>query len=140
MSNGLDVALMKDPFGAWWPHEGDTYTDIVIDPHGYDEFYYVVLGIEIPTRPADEIDTYENSWEMRVFRRSLPQFPLLARVYNYYRDAAFASSEIPELLNELDNAETLVSDNDAAKKYITELRSACSLASQNNMGIRLMSS
>ncbi len=140
MSNGLDVALMKNPFGEWSPNDGDRYTDIVIDPSGYGEFYYIVLGIELSLPPESEINTYENCWEMRVFRSFLPQFPLLARVYNYYRDAAFAYDEIPKLLRELDRGSALAADNDVAQIYIVDMRSASSLALKNGMGIRLMSS
>lgn len=140
MSNGLDVALMKDPFGEWSPEDGDRHTDIAFgDPEWY-SFFFKTLGAKRLQREYGI--SYDDAFDVRddlVFQESLQEYPLLARIKEFYRDASFAPHEVPALHQELKRAEKLTID-DEGRAFLDGMSEACDLALSSHMGISLLSS
>lgn len=139
MSNGLDVVLMKDPSGAWDPEQGDCHTDIAFSDPEWGSFFFNTLGAELtPYFEGEPIEQYGGQRRL-TFQKSLAEYPLLSRIDQFYKDALFASNEIPLLEFELKLAESLSMDADA-KAFLSGMRSACEMALSKKMGIRLLSS
>ena len=140
MSNGLDVALMKDPFGEWSSADGGCHTDIAFgDPEWY-SFFFNTLGAvrlkrEFGLQYGDEFNTRDDL----VFQESLKQYPLLARIDGFYQDACFAAEEIPALRDELNSSENLTLDSEACT-FLDGMLAACELAVSAKKGIILLSS
>jgi hypothetical protein len=140
MSNGLDVALMKDPYGDWSPENGDRHTDIEFADPEWGSFFFNTLGAE--TLKKEWGVRYDDEFYARdrqVFQESLKEYPLLARIEDFYQDASFAADEIRSLRDELKRVEKLVLDVDA-KAFLDGMVAACETALTLNMGIRLLSS
>src|SRR5688572_2442650 len=139
MSNGLDVALMKDPYGEWSPEDGDHHLEIPFSDPQWGSFFLDTLKAEL--RSNIECEPYEESEKRRIalFQQSLKEYPLLSRIHHFYQDACFAANEIVSLENELKRVEKLSLDNDA-KAFLDGMLLACNTARSENMGIRLLSS
>ena len=84
MSNGLDVALMKDPHGEWRPEVGDHSTDISFsDPQG-GSFFFDTLKATLVTYIEDEgYESYDALYQT-ASKESLQDFPLLARISEFW--------------------------------------------------------
>ena len=140
MSNGLDVALMKDPFVEWSAENGDRHTNISFGHDEWWSFFFVTLN---PKSLDREIGVrYDDDFYLRdqqLFKQSLEDYPLLARIEEFYRDAAFAPAEITSLRDELIRTEQLTLDANA-RSFLNGMLNACELASSERMGIRLLSS
>ena len=139
MSNGLDVALMKDPFGKWSPELGDRHTDIEFGVYEWGSFFFNTLqAAETEYIDGEPIEEYEKR-RSTAFRDSLTDFPLLARIDKFFRDANFSAAEIPMLQDELKRVESLPLDPNAAA-FLEGMLAGCALALSEDMGITLLSS
>jgi len=139
MSNGLDIALMKDPFGEWSPENGDHHTDIAFNIDEWGTFFFNTLqATETSYVQGEPIEEYDER-RLAAFRESLAEYPLLARIEDFYQDACYSAEEIPLLQYELERAATLRLDDDA-KAFLVGMLAGCSTALTKNMGIRLLSS
>ena len=139
MSNGLDVALMKDPHGEWAPENGDRHTDIAFGDHEWGSFFFDALGAK--NAEYVEREKYESFVARRksAFLSSLRDYPLLARIDEFYQDACFAVDEIQELEAELNRVRDLPMD-ELARNFLNGMLEGCSLAKAEGLGIRLLSS
>jgi hypothetical protein len=140
MSNGLDVALMKDPYGEWSPDDGDCHTEIAFSFWEWESFFFKTLGAKRLEREYGV--SYNEAFHARddlLFKESLKNFPLLARIDEFYQDASFSRDEIAELYAELKQAEMLATDVEA-KAFLAGMLEGCRLASSANLGICLLSS
>ena len=131
MSNGLDLALMKDPFGEWRPEVGDHHTDIAFSDPEWGSFFFDTLNATLVNYIEDEGTS--------AFKESLRDFPLLARISEFYCDASFAEGEIDQLEEELNRAAKLTLSDDA-KAFLDGMLLGCQMARDEHMGIRLLSS
>src|SRR5688572_3770045 len=139
MSNGLDVALMKDPSGEWFPEHGDRHVDIAFSFQEWESFFFNTLGANSTDYIEGEpYEIYESRYQT-TFQDSLKEYPLLSRNHEFYQDAFFASDEIHLLEFELKRAETLSMDAHA-RAFLSGMLSACEMARSEKMGIRLLSS
>lgn len=139
MSNGLDVALMKDPSGDWNPDHGDCYTDIAFADPEWGSFFFNTLGAELAKHVEGEPFYISDTRRRMTFRKSLRKYPLLSRIDDFYLDAVFAPDEVHLLESELRSVAKLVMDTDA-RAFFVGMKSACEKALIGTMGIRLMSS
>jgi hypothetical protein len=139
MSNGLDIALMKDPFGEWRPEAGDHHTDIAFSDPEWGSFFFDTLKATLTTYLEDEgYESYDARYQT-AFKESLQDFPLLARISKFYRDTAFAPDEIDQLDEELNRAAQLPLTHDA-KAFLEGMLLGCRMARDEKMGISLLSS
>ena len=139
MSNGLDVALMKDPFGEWQPKLGDHHTDIAFSDPEWGSFFFDTLKATLVSYIEDEgYESYQSRYQT-AFKESLKDFPLLARISEFYQDAAFTPDEIDALQVELNRAATLPMTDDA-KAFLNGMILGCEMARDEEIGIRLLSS
>ena len=139
MSNGLDLALMKDPFGEWRPAVGDHHTDIAFGDSEWGSFFFDTLKATLVTYiEGEDIEVYDERYQT-AFRESLKDFPLLARISEFYQDASFAPDEIDQLKEELDRASKCASSDDG-KAFLDGMLLGCQMARDKTLGIRLLSS
>ena len=139
MSNGLDVALMKDPLGEWRPEGGDRHTDIAFSNSEWGSFFFDTLKARLVSYIEDEgYENYDARYQS-AFKESLKDFPLLARISEFYQDAAFAPDEIDQLEKELNRAAKLQMTDDA-KAFPDGMLLGGRMAREEKMGIRLFSS
>jgi hypothetical protein len=139
MSNGLDIALMRDPLGEWRPEVGDHHTDIAFSDPEWGSFFFDTLKASLveylENEPyKDYITRYEAA-----FRDSLPDFPLLARISDFYQDAYFAPGEIEQLEEELNRVAKLSLTADG-RAFLYGMLRGCRMAKDEGMGIALLSS
>ena len=139
MSNGLDVALMNDPYAEWSPEAGDRHTDIAFSDPEWGSFFFDTLGVPEPTYIESEDYESRVAREVAAFSEALNVFPLLARVHHFYDDAHFAKDEIRPLREELQRAGELRMD-DLARAFWKGMLEACDAAESANLGISLLSS
>jgi hypothetical protein len=139
MSNGLDVALVKDPNGKWPPDHRLQLLNIDFSYPEWESFFFEGLGAA-QARPFDD-EPWGDFFDRRPFefRESLTEYPLLARIDDFYQDAYFAESEIPFLEDELLRASDLKLNEDA-KSFLAGMLAACKAAASEKMAIRLLSS
>jgi hypothetical protein len=139
MSNGLDLALMKDPRGEWSPAEGDRHTDIEFEDFEWGSFFFKTLGVaETPYIKGESFQSFEAR-RIESFCSSLKDYPLLARIHEFYKDAHFAAEEVPTLEAELNRVRELPMDN-RAQNFLNGMLKGCELAKAERLGIRLLSS
>ena len=140
MSNGLDVALMKDPFGEWSPNDGDRHTEIAFsDPEWYSFFFNTLGAKRLEREFGVKYDEAFYARDNMAFKESLKEFPLLARIEEFYQDAGFAIGEIPALQDELKRAAKLQLDPEG-RAFLEGMLTATELAISAQMGISLHSS
>ncbi|MBP7415968.1 MAG: hypothetical protein WBC19_02575 [Pyrinomonadaceae bacterium] len=140
MSNGLDVALMKDPFGSWSPENGDRNTDIAFADGEWYSFFFDTLGaVRLEREYGVRYDDAFYARDDLAFKESLKEYPLLARIEDFYQDAFFAAGEISALRDELNRAESFTL-TESGKVFLNGMQAACEIAAQKNLGIRLLSS
>lgn len=140
MSNGLDVALVKDARpGVWSPEIDDGYLDIGFSESEWGSFFFDTLKAATTAyREREPIEEFDARREA-AFRDSLPEYPLLSRIDQFYQDAFFTIDEIPSLRDELKRAENLPSDDDA-RAFLSGMLEACEAAISHEKGIFLASS
>ncbi len=139
MSNGLDIALMKDPFGEWQPELGDHHTDIAFGDAEWGSFFFDTLKVTLVAYIEDEGNEKYTARYESAFKESLKDFPLLARTSEFYRDASFAPHEIDQLEEEL-NRVTKLPLTDEGKAFLDGMLLGCRMARDEEMGIMLLSS
>lgn len=140
MSNGLDVALMKDPFGEWAPENGDRHTDIAFAHDEWESFFFDTLRAErLPREYGVKYDDEFNARDHETWKESLNAYPLLARSHDFYRDASFAPDEVVVLREELNRAKDLPL-TDKGNAFLQGMIAACDMAHTSNLGIILLSS
>jgi hypothetical protein len=138
MSNGLDVALMKDPFGDWSPPD-DRHTEIEFSDPEWGSFFFKALGvIQTEYIQGEECLDYDTRRKLD-FRKSLHDYPLLSRIDSFYQDAGFSPDEVEVLRDELRRVEDLAFDKDG-RAFLDGMVKACDLALSAKMGIFLGSS
>ena len=137
MSNGLDVVLMKDPFGE--DSELDKSTEIEFSSFEWESFFFRTLRATVTEFVQGEPFVQYEARRVRMFRESLDAYPLLSRIDEFYQDAAFTPDEVPFLREELRRAENLELDAEG-RAFFDGMVRACELASNANLGILLSSS
>lgn len=137
MSNGLDVLLVKDPFGEG--SENDKSTEIEFSSFEWESFFFRTLGVTVTEFfPGETFVDYETR-RVRKFRETLSNYPLLSRIDEFYQDAGFTADEVPFLREELRRVENLELDAEG-RAFLDGMVKACDLASDSNLGIFLSSS
>ena len=139
MSNGLDIALMKDPFGGWHPELGDHHTDLAVAYLEWKSFFLDTLKVTWERyNEGEDIRRYDERYHS-AFKESLRDFPLLARISDFYRDAFFAPGEIDQLEKELNRAAKLTLSDDG-RAFLSGMSLGCRMAQDEKLGISLLSS
>ena len=82
---------------------------------------------------AVDADTWNDLWKQR-FREAIPEYPLLARMWNEYEDAFYAPDEIDNLRNECLSVKSKTEDT-IALKGLDKLIRCCNLAIKENIGL-----
>lgn len=137
MGNGLDVILMKDPFGDDAPE--DRGTGIEFSSFEWGSFYFDTLGASVTEYIQGE-EWLEHETRRRLnFKESLQEYPLLSRIDDFYQDAGFSVDEVEVLREELRRVEDLALDKEG-RAFLDGMVKACNLAAQAKMGILLSSS
>jgi hypothetical protein len=139
MSNGLDIALMRDPYAEWSPLDWDHHTEIAFSYDEWDSFFIKTLeATDVAYVQGEPYEEYEKR-RAAAFRESLAGYPLLARIDEFYQDACYSAQEILPLQNELHRVVELLLD-DETKAFLEGMLAGCSAALTENMGIRHLSS
>ena len=68
MSNGLDIALMNDPFGNWHPELGDHHTDIAFTYQEWESFFLDTLKVTWERyNEGEDIRRYDERYHSAFF-------------------------------------------------------------------------
>ena len=134
MPNGLDVVISKDPFGQL--QVGDRQIGISFGNDEWGSFFFETLKATFVSIDEGEgSDSYDVRYQT-AFEESLKDFPLLARISDYYQDAAFGPDEIDQLEEELNRAAKLEM-TDHAKAFLDGMLLTCRMAKEESKGILL---
>jgi sugar/nucleoside kinase (ribokinase family) len=134
MPNGLDVVISKDPFGE--SQVGDHQIGISAGNDEWGSFFFETLKATfVDIDEGESSDSYAVRYQA-TFEESLKDFPLLARISEFYQDAAFAPDEIDQLEKELNRAAKLQMTDDA-EAFLDGMLLACRMAKEESKGILL---
>jgi hypothetical protein len=133
----LDICLAYSAdFAARTMLEGEHWTDERLE---YDEweaiFYFELMGYCPFVSRAKPVDTktWHDLWK-RGFQEAIPDYPLLARMWNAYEDAFYAPEEIENLRIECLRVQTKT-ENVLALKGLDKLLKCCDKAVKENIGL-----
>ena len=122
-------------------HEGVKDLGLVLDGSEWgesmlDELHGDISLDDLPDLAQVGGDEY-NRVRLERLRRSIPNYPMLARIYDMYDDAIYPSADLPLLRDE---CVTLTSKihNRWALEMVETLITACDLASADGWGLFLM--
>lgn len=84
---------------------------------------------------GEDIKLFEERCEKN-FQDAIPNYPLLGRISNYYKDVWYDKTEIDNLLEECRKLQTFVIDF-SSLKGLDEIIRACMEAQKSNLGLFL---
>lgn len=127
--------LMKNPSGDYVQGDRDLNTSLSIDE--WCAFFYSFLGAAEPEpyNEGEDIILYDERRRI-AFTEPLVDYPLLARINDYYQDVYYSSNDVGQLLAECRSLENKVL-NPIAKSFWNKLVSACEEALRSDMGLFL---
>lgn len=139
-AGSLSIYLMREPsfetFSKGLVGE-DRYIELWLDGDEWGAIYFNVLGC--PT--ADSVTRFPNenreSWEQRyssVFRRAIPEYPMLGRMSDLFLYIAYKPQEIEQFRKECIKVQSDTS-NQEATNGLSKLIKACDEALKLNSGL-----
>jgi hypothetical protein len=117
------------------------YLGIDLQAEGWAALFYEVLGCPDPSKypysPGESADQYEDGYR-KGFQDAIPDYPMLARIWDMYTDVEYHPDEINQLRAECVRAK-LITSNPTGSEWVTKLLSACDTALQRGLGLYLAS-
>ena len=100
-------------------------------------FFFELMGycpFVSRTEPeAVDVNLFEDLWKQR-FQEAIPEYPLLARMWNEYEDAIYEPSEIDNLRRECLSVQSKTK-NAKALKGLNKLLCCCDEATKGRLGL-----
>ncbi len=132
--SGLDFSLMRNP--DEWDESTDRQTNLALDYAGWEALFFKVLGCpDTEFVEGSNSDTWREHWEAN-FCEAIPDYPLLGRISDFYRDVWYAPEELTHLRNECQSVLDKTNNKDAIEG-LNALIAGCDEAQQSNLGLFL---
>jgi hypothetical protein len=137
-AGGQELVLRRHPSGAW-NESTDRALGIYLGGHEWSALFRQVLSCPEgpPFKPGDILDEWKTKHQAE-FQESIPDYPMLGRIWDTYIDVVYQPEEIKQLREEClrVQASTL---NENALAGLAKLVQACDEASKLGSGLLLLS-
>jgi len=119
--------------------EGDRYLQLNLNGPEWEALFFDVLHCPEPEPYGEGMDIreYDNHFRIR-FQHSIPEFPMLGRLWDTYRDVGYAPEQVKKLLEECVRIQAKT-QNMSALEGLRKLILACNEALQAGSGLFLVS-
>jgi hypothetical protein len=122
-------------------HSRKTYTGSDLQGDEWAALFYGLLGCpepsDYPYDSGEDVERYEERYR-ELFKNAIPDYPMLARIWDMYSDVRYQSDDIKALQTECMRALS-ISRDEKASQWLSKLLTACDLALQNELGLFLAS-
>lgn len=126
--------LMRNPEG--WNAATDRQTDLYLYYEQWEALFFKVLGCpDSEYIEGESRDAFDERWTQK-FRGAIPEYPLLGRISDFFRDVWYAPGELTQLRNECRSIRNKTKDEDAVGG-LDALIGGCDEARQYNLGLFL---
>ena len=132
----LDFALKREAEG--WDESTDRHLHRGILEPEWVALFFKVLGCP-PAEPyvnGEDTNEFRKRFRQR-FREAIPEYPMLARITDYYDDVWYQAEEVVRLRGECERVRCATEEKDALKALM-ELLAACQEAQSQNLGLLLV--
>jgi hypothetical protein len=134
MSVGFSFLLMRNP--DEWNDSTDRQTNLALGYASWEALFFKVLGCpDTELVEGTNPDARDEYWEAK-FREAIPDFPLLGRISDFFRDVWYDPAELAQLRNECQRVRNKTNDKDAIEG-LDALIAGCDEAQQSNLGLFL---
>jgi hypothetical protein len=135
--NGRQQLMLKRDFAAEWQEGTDRRLPIFFDGPEWSALFLDVLGYNggTPFVPGDDITEWTKRHQVE-FQESIPNYPMLARIWDTFIDVEYAPEEIAALKNECLRVKATTS-NVKAVEGLNKLIFACDEATKSSLGLLL---
>ncbi len=132
--SGLDFMLMRDENN--WNAETDKHTDGALSYTGWESLFFKVLGCpDSEYIEGESRDEFHERWR-RNFQAAIPEYPMLAKITDFYQDVWYDLEEIAQLRDECIQVRSKTNDEDALEG-LNGLIAACDAAEKHKLGLFL---
>jgi hypothetical protein len=132
--SGLDFLLMRNPDD--WNESTDRQTNLAVDYASWEALFFKVLDCpDTEFVEGANSETWREYWEEK-FREAIPDYPMLGRISDFFRDVWYAPEELTQLRNECQSVLNKTSDEDA-RRGLNALIAGCDEAQQFGLGLFL---
>lgn len=121
-NGSLHMCLVRDPKNWRGVEQTDGFY-MELDFHGsdWDALFIDVLGFPGWDEYVEGDDVFElHERNRKKFERTIPEYPMLARIFDMYEDYQFAPDEVLELREECERVK-LTTSNPGARKALRKL-------------------
>ena len=134
----LSIFAVRDPKSFFEGlKEPDHYLDIDLNGDEWAALFYDVLkcpkATVEPFSPGDDAEQWRKRYRLK-FQESMPNYPLLGRIWDIYEYGSYRPNEIAQLREECLRIQNNTS-NEKALAALTKLVTACDEASKNSSGL-----
>lgn len=132
--SGLDFLLLRDPNN--WNAETDRHTDGAMSYTSWESLYFKVLGCpDSEYIEGESQEAFRERWR-RNFQSAIPEYPMLAKISDFFQDAWYSLEEIAQLRKECLQVQSKTTNADALKG-LNGLIAACDEAEKYKLGLFL---
>jgi len=135
---GLDFIVRKDP--SQLNETTDHRLGFALRSVEWSSLFFDVLGCPLaePFVQGDDIHRWTENRKTR-FEGAIPQYPLLARMWDPFQHVWYSPDEIIALKHECEMAAQLDSNTRSSKQGLRKLETACDEALSAGLGLYLLS-
>ncbi len=133
---GLDFALKREAAG--WNAPSDRHLAGGLSEDGWGLLFFEILGCPTadPFVQGEDLNAFRERYETR-FRQAIPDYPMLARISDYYNDVWYNATEVHHLRSECEHARALTT-NSVVLNDLDAVVGACEEAIRSGLGLFLI--
>jgi hypothetical protein len=134
----LSIAVVRDP-ARWDEAAGDRHTGVCFNYEDWEFIFCDVLHCP-EGEPYMQGEDVNDHWERnrRLFQQSIPEYPMLGRIFDMYEDYVFTPEEVGRLREECLRVKSIAS-NPSAELGLRKLIYVCDEASKESRSLRFLS-
>jgi hypothetical protein len=137
-TGGQELVLRRHPSGAW-NESTDRVLGMYLGGLEWSAVFQQVLGCPdgTPFKPGDILDEWKKKHQAQ-FQESIPDYPMLGRIWDTYIDVHYQPEEVRQLRDECLRVKSSTS-NPVALRGLDKLIAACDGALKGGLGLSLLS-
>lgn len=133
----FSIAACKDP--AHPDEETDRHLGLTLHAAEWSSLFFQVLGCPLaePYVVGEDIDVWTEN-RKTAFARAIPEFPLLARLWDPFRNVWYGPEEISALKVECQTIRERFSNTPLSSAGLRKLEAACDESLKSGLGLYLV--
>jgi hypothetical protein len=135
---GFDFIIRQEP--SQLNEKTDRRVGFALRSIEWSSLFFETLGCPLaePYVASEDIEVWTANRRIQ-FERAIPKYPLLARLWDPFRNVWYSPDEILALKNECEIVEGLDSNTDFSKAGLRKIEAACNEALSTGLGLYLVS-